>query len=231
MERKLFNINVLLIVSLTIGIFSFSFAEEKAEADIEYLDFGNGQKLPLYADPCEQGGQPKEAAEKYIKENRFYQVEVDTGNEIIAAINSGNVEDKDQLSKIIEVSLASFACENGYMQKRTRHMGWPYFLKDQETQEGIYVGMQYSYGMHYEGLMQGYAEFELDTRGMTMDTYYLQVFVTKLNPEPNEKSSHVKDEKAAKLLNDVVAYSYKYALSYYTAIAELAAEMEQVNDK
>ena len=54
------------------------------------------------------------------------------------------------------------------------------------------------------------------------DTYYLYILITKLNPEPNEKSGNELNENAKKILNEILNFSYSWGMDYYTTVIKEA---------
>ncbi|MBN1327498.1 MAG: hypothetical protein JW996_06080 [Candidatus Cloacimonetes bacterium] len=194
------------------------------EADIQYIESDDGNRIPVVQDPCQMKGSAHEEAEKYIKEYSYLQNEIDNGKIAIEGINAGELEDKDILSRIIELSLYNWACDNGYELHNTKSLGHYFCREIQENNQGFYIGIMMDGYLPSQGIRKGSANLDLDVRGRFMETYYLQVVITKLNPEPNESSGTEMNEEAQKILNEVVDFAYKWGFNYYTELIRLAGE-------
>jgi hypothetical protein len=175
-------------------------AEEKKQFIEIEEEIGDGEmvtkKIPAIEDPCVLKGSAKEEAKKF--------------------------DDIEHLSTIIELSLYNWACKNEYKLHNTRSQGIYFFKKDKG--QGIFIGIKADGYLPTEGVRKGNASLALDKRGRMGDTYYLQVVITKLNPEPNEKYGTELNEEAKKILNEIVNFSYTWGLDYYNTLIEEVAK-------
>ena len=76
--------------------------------------------------------------------------------------------------------------------------------------------------MPSRGVGKGRADLALDERGRFIETYYLQVVYSRLNPEPNDTPGTALNDTAQRVLDDVVAFSHQWGLDYYQALMEHA---------
>jgi len=227
MNKKTFFISLKIVFVIFLASSSFYFCVENvesAEAGVEYIEDSNGNKVPVIQDPCQLKGTPKEEAVKYVKQYKYIENEVDKGKATIKEIKAKKFDDINHLSTIIELSLYNWACQNGYKLSNTRSLGIYFLKKDLKTNQGIFIGIMADGYLPSHGVRKGNASLALDKRGRYGDTYYLQVIITKLNPEPNEKIGTGLNDAAQEILNKVVDFSYQWGLVYYTAIIEQANE-------
>jgi len=162
-----------------------------------------------------------------VKQYKHIENEVDKGKATIKEIKAKKFDDINHLSTIIELSLYNWACQNGYKLSNTQSLGPYFFKKDSKTNQGIFIGIMTDGYLPSHGVRKGNASLALDKRGRYGDTYYLQVIITKLNPEPNEKIGTGLNDAAQEILNKVVDFSYQWGLEYYAAMIEQAKNKEK----
>ena len=223
MNKKLFSIylKIVFIFIFMSGLFYLGVENlESTEEGVEYIEYDDGSRVPVIQDPCQLKGTAKEEAIKYVNEYTHIENEVNNGIAIIEEIKAKKFDDLDHLSTIIELSLYNWSCQNGYKLHNNQSSG-PYFFKeDTEENQGIYIGIEADGYLPSKGLRKGNASLALDARGRFGDTYYLQIIITKLNPQPNEQISTELNNEAEMILNNVVDFSYKWGVEYYTEMIE-----------
>jgi len=225
MNKKTFFISLKIVFVLFFASGSFYFCVENvesAEAKVEYIEYDDGSKLPVIQDPCQLKGTAKEEAVKYVKGYTNIGNEVNNGKTTIEEIKAKKFDDLNHLSTIIDLSLYNWACQNGYKLSNTQSLGPYFFKKDLKINQGIFIGIKADGYLSSHGVRKGNASLALDERGPYGDTYYLQVIITKLNPEPNEKIETGLNDAAQKILNTVVDFSYQWGLEYYSEMIEQA---------
>ena len=234
MKKKVLPYALKLIFVLLIGgslLYLYAAAptaeEKKQFIEIEE-EIGDGEmvtkKIPAVEDPCVLKGSAKEEAKKFVIQYRIkpksYQYQ--EAKSIIKEINAKKFDEIEHLSTIIELSLYNWACGKEYKLHNTRSQGIYFFKKDKG--QGIFIGIKADGYLPTEGVRKGNASLALDKRGRMGDTYYLQVVITKLNPEPNEKYGTELNEEAKKILNEIVNFSYTWGLDYYNTLIEEVAK-------
>lgn len=177
-----------------------------------------------FENPC---GKPAAAAQgeqfigKYIDNKWNTHSVVSDARAIMAMLKEKKYDDKAKISSFLDMSMYDWACKNGYTIKNT-NTGFYFFNKDEKQNRGVFVGIRPDGYLHSEGVRNGWAKFELDTRGRSMETYYLQVIISKLKPAPNEKPTTTADESAQIILNAILDHANLWAQEYYGAIIKKA---------
>lgn len=206
MNKKTFFISLKIVVAFFLLSSTFYFYVEKAES------------AGAIEDPCQLKGTAKEEAAKYVKEYKNTARDVSEWEATIKEINVKKINDINKLSTIIELSLYNWACQNGYQLQNTQSLGSHYVKKNSKTNQGIFIGIKADGYLSFQGMRKGRASLALDVRGRSMETYYLQVVISKLNPDPNEKYGTGLDDAAQKILNNIVDFSYDWGLEYYSSM-------------
>ena len=197
----------------------------KSEAKVEYIEQADGEKVPAVEDPCTHGTAKEEAEEfvaKYIEKKWNLTSVITEAKEVISEIKAKHFNDIGHLSTIIERSLYLWACKNEYKIHNTRSLGFYFFKKDIKANKGVFIGTKADGYLPSEGIRKGSASLALDKRGRMGDTYYLQVVITKINPQPNEKYSTELNDEAKEILDKIVDYSYIWGLEYFNTLIEKA---------
>jgi len=172
-------------------------------------------------DPCDLRGTAKEDAAELVKNYKYLDNEIRDGKEVIESINSGEFTNMKLLGHIIGLSLYNWSCDNGFL-KRNIQTGFYYFRKDTETGQGIFLGIRGGEYLPYEGLRKGIASFDLYESGPYMELYSLMVAITDLNADHYGQSSNELDGEAQKIIEEIIDYSYKWGMEYYTELIKLA---------
>lgn len=211
----------LCVIMVLCGFGMNLYAENAKPAEaVEYIDLGDDDKILKYENPCDKKSATVRGEEfigRYIEKKWNTASVVSDAEQVVAEIKAKKFEDIGHLASILDMSLFDWACKNGFTIRNTER-GFYFFKKNEKENSGIFIGIRPDGYLHSEGVRQGRADLALDIRGRTMETYYLQVIISKLKHDPNEKHSKISDEAAQKILNSIIEHAYVWGMEYYGVI-------------